>query len=259
MTITRTLVGSGTQSPAPYMLGPDVVFVEVEDGTARLLDLGGQFYAVPSVATTLLRETLLGNADRIASCISEETGADLEEVQSDFDEFLGELLKKRLVIRSPSGGLFRRAKDRLFLSAVRGTLRIIHKSIRSLSLKAWFLLAFARVSVSCVGFAKTVRAWRHYPAEHCSPSVRPLAGESVIEAVDSAVRHVMARHILSIGCKERSLCCWSLLRARGIPARLNVGIHLYPLRGHCWCQSESWTPADDGEVCRGFTPVAVYE
>ena len=41
-----------------YRLGPDVVLIPVEDGSARLLDFAGETFALSEVAARMLTETL---------------------------------------------------------------------------------------------------------------------------------------------------------------------------------------------------------
>jgi hypothetical protein len=62
-----------------------------------------------------------------------------------------------------------------------------------------------------------------------------------------------------MACKERALCCWALARAAGLAATLVVGLQLFPLAGHCWCEVGSWTLSDDRARCDLYTPVIRYE
>jgi len=41
-----------------YRLAPDVILLHVQDGSARLLDLGGIFYTISQTAAQMLDETL---------------------------------------------------------------------------------------------------------------------------------------------------------------------------------------------------------
>jgi hypothetical protein len=43
---------------ATFTLSEGVVYLEVEDGTSRLVDLGNRFYGLSVVATRMLRATL---------------------------------------------------------------------------------------------------------------------------------------------------------------------------------------------------------
>jgi Transglutaminase-like superfamily len=76
--------------------------------------------------------------------------------------------------------------------------------------------------------------------------------------IDTAVRQAAARHILKVECKERALCCWVLARRAGVPAQLVVGICLFPLEGHCWCECGEWIFSDDRDRCASYHPVITY-
>lgn len=65
-----------------------------------------------------------------------------------------------------------------------------------------------------------------------------------------------ANHPISVACKERALCSWSLARAAGLHASIIVGVFLFPIAGHCWCKVGTQTLGDDQERCDEFTPVA---
>jgi hypothetical protein len=73
------------------------------------------------------------------------------------------------------------------------------------------------------------------------------------------VRECASRHPAGIECQERAIVCWRLLRELGLPARLIVGIDLYPFLGHCWCECEAQVVSDDAQRCYRFVPVIVYE
>src|SRR5262249_28331083 len=257
--MTRAAAGQGSApGAAEYTLGPDVFFVPVQGGTARLLDLGGKFYAVPAVGALMLRETLERGVPAAVAEVSEQFGASPAEVQAGLEAFLADLERKGLVRRGPSprraGGPRAPWPSRVLGPLLRG----VHRGIRPLRARAWLLLALARLSLRLLGWAGTVAAWQRYPGR----AARPVPDEEravLVRAVDDVVRRVAATHVLSMGCKERSLCCWSLLRAAGVPAALNVGIYLFPLAGHCWCECGPWTPGDDPDACRRYTLVARYE
>jgi len=50
-----------------------------------------------------------------------------------------------------------------------------------------------------------------------------------------------------------------LLRSAGVPAKLVVGLDLYPLAGHCWCEVGQHAFSDFPDRCESFTPVIRYE
>jgi hypothetical protein len=70
------------------------------------------------------------------------------------------------------------------------------------------------------------------------------------------VRAAVAGHPFAVACKERALCSWSLARTAGLRATLIVGIELFPIAGHCWCEVSERPLGDDQGRCDQFTPVA---
>src|SRR5689334_12444589 len=88
---------------ANFILCEGVVHFEVEDGTSRLLDLGGRFYGLSAVATQMLRATLDAGPEAAAQRLAREYGVPPERVRGDLITLLVGLERK---------GLIRRATDR---------------------------------------------------------------------------------------------------------------------------------------------------
>jgi hypothetical protein len=107
------------------------------------------------------------------------------------------------------------------------------------------------------GWTDTVRVWDRAGAELIKS--KDVAASGVLDAIDSVVTTVMARHPFTVSCKERALCCWVLARAAGIPARIRLGVDLFPFGLHCWCEHETRIVADRFEGrCDRYTPILVY-
>jgi hypothetical protein len=114
------------------------------------------------------------------------------------------------------------------------------------------LLAAARIFIRIFGWNETRRTWLEQPA-HCTAAWTPNA-----DAIAEAVRRAAAGHLLGVSCKERSLCCWALCRTAGIPASVVLGISLFPLASHCWCETAAGCLTDFPDRCESFTPVLKY-
>jgi Transglutaminase-like superfamily/Coenzyme PQQ synthesis protein D (PqqD) len=247
-----------TTSEAEYVLPPDVIFLTVEDGSARLLDMAGGFHAMSAVGTRMLRETLANGAAAAVARIAEDYGVARQQVESDLTVFLRDLESQGL-LRSRGSHRDRRSDAvglaRLLLRpAIHGT----HRRLRSPEAKARALLGLARLSFAVFGWTPTVAAWRkahaHFPVRQ--------AGEGDAEticALDRSVRAAAASHLVAVACKERALCSWSLARAAGLHASIVVGVDLFPIAGHCWCEVGAHTLGDERERCDSFTPVARWE
>src|SRR6266699_2778007 len=86
-----------TTSDAEYVLPPDVIFLTVEDGSARLLDMGGGFHAMPAVGARMLQETLAKGAAAAVARIAEDYGVARHQVESDLTVFLRDLESQGLL------------------------------------------------------------------------------------------------------------------------------------------------------------------
>jgi Transglutaminase-like superfamily len=245
---------SPQQREAAYFVAPDVILVTVEDGSARLLNMAGGFHAVPAVGARMLEETLANGADAAATRIAMDYGVARQQVQDDLAVFLGELERQGLLCRErgrhrPGGGS---GLARLLL---RPSLKATHHLLRSPKAKARTLLALARISFALFGWARTVAAWKD---AHAGFAARPAdeGDAETIAALDRVVRAAVASHPVSVACKERGLCAWSLARTAGLDASIVVGVFLVPIAAHCWCEVGTRTLGDDPERCEEFTPVA---
>ena len=253
ITSTQTCPGPTTDPEAEYFLPPDVILVTVEDGSARLLDMAGRFHAVPAVGARMLQETLANGAALAATRIAEDYGVARQQVQNDLAVFLRDLEKQGLLCsrrnRCRSGAL---GPARLLL---RPALHAAHRLLRSPDEQARALLGWARLSFALFGWTATVAAWQeahaHLPARHGGDR-----DAETIQTLDRTVRAAAASHPVAVACKERALCSWSLARAAGLHAAVVVGIDLFPIAGHCWCEIGGQPLGDDRERCDRFTPVA---
>jgi hypothetical protein len=237
-----------------YFLSPDAVFIMVEDGSARLLDMAGRFYAMPTVGARMLKETLANGADAATMQVSKDYGAPLQQVRADLDVFLSELQKQGLLFSQRNRQRRRKAALVLARLLLRPSLGATHRLLRSPVSKARALLALARLSFAFFGWTPTVAVWKeahaHFPAQ--SPSEQDA---QTLAALDSAICAAAASHPVPVACKERGFCSWALARAAGFSASIVVGVFLFPMAGHCWCEAGTQMLGDDHERCREFTPV----
>lgn len=240
-----------------YRLAPDVVLLKVWDGSSRLLDLTGQFFGLPAESTELLVLALRSGDSAAATEVARRHGIPLERVREDLRSFLHNLLGRRLIVphreRSLKARITTRWKTRLLGGCIRATLR----SIRSERRQVRILLTLAHLACRQLGWAGAVEVCRNATPETAHPP-QPLREDGAVEYIDETVRTAVARHVLPIDCKARALCCWILLRDAGLPARLVVGIDLFPFLGHCWCESGAYCVADHADRRARFTPILQY-
>jgi hypothetical protein len=240
----------------PDILAPDVVLVldgEDADRGGRLLDMAGQFHALSPVAARMLQLTLAEGRDQAARQIAAEYGVAESQVRGDLDTFLADLARQGFLGQGRRGA--RPAIGRVLALLQVPALLLVRFCVRSIYLQAVLLLALARLSFALFGWTNTVRVWARVLHSRGGAAVNE---EQLVSEVDGAIRRAAAGLVLTAECKERGLCCWSLLRLHGVGADLVVGLSLYPTGGHCWCEAGTRTLSDDLDRCQTYTPVLRY-
>ena len=235
-----------------HELAADVILVPVEDGSVRLLDMAGSFHAVSAVGARMLHAVLADGAAAAVPRLAEHYGVDHARVEGDLTVFLRDLEGRGLL---RARGNVREEKRRgLAAPLVERIVGAVHRCVRDPARKARSLLVLARISFGLLGWTKTMEVWRR---AHASFPVREPedADKPILDAVDRTVRAAATGHIVTMMCKESALCSWSLARAAGLDASVVVGIDLYPIAGHCWCEVGTATPGDDADRIERFAPV----
>lgn len=260
--VVEILIGSaeGLRTDA-YRLGPDVVVLVVDDGTARIMDLGGDHFAITESAASMLLGTLREGANRTCRSIAATTGAPLERVRADASALLGELDAAGILLCAGETPDDASRRDRLTQATARAALRRWLVRDRATAWTASLLIALAWATTRAFGWASTVRWWRDevetVVARGDISGGQP--GPSV-ETITEATASALARHPLPVACKERALCAYALTRRAGLPARLVLGVSVFPFASHVWCESAGRVVGDrleDG--CDQFAPVLMYD
>lgn len=257
MLIHSVLCAEAHVTTSNYRLAPQVIFLQIQDGSARLLDLGGNFYAISPMGARMLSETLKVGTRTAAERIATEYPTERSCVRRDLHAFLHDLEKKRLIYANK---LFRKktqSKYTLSLSILLPLLRYISIRPTSLEKKAWVLLMLAAVSLRLFGWPQTIASWQAYLQKHASGSpTAPL--EQSVKDIDHIVCTVAACHPFHVECKERALTCWWLLATAGFSASLVLGVTLFPLGCHCWCEAGQFVINNDQDRYEQFTPICSY-
>jgi len=258
MVIQAILRAEADPTKSEYLLAPDVILLLVQDGSARLLDLGGNFYAISQTGATMLHETLKAGITSAAVRIATEYDAELSHVQNDLHAFLYDLEEKQLIHHSQQTRHAFKRKAILPSLLLMPLLYCIYNWTAPMKRRTWALLTLAHISIRMFGWPSTIIVWQRY-LHKIAPSTAILELEQAARDVDEVVRTVAARHLLRIECKERGLSCWALFRSIGFPAKLVIGVDLFPLACHCWCEAGQFILSDDQDRCEQFTPVLSYE
>jgi Transglutaminase-like superfamily/Coenzyme PQQ synthesis protein D (PqqD) len=232
-----------------FKLPSSVFFVAAPDDSGRLFDLEGSFHSVDAVGAQMLLHALREDRETTAISLARRYGVDAERIREDYDAFFEDLERRKLVYPRGAG-----PPD---VTRFRGSAMLLQPLLTlicrlPLRWQAWALLALARVSIRIFGWDETRRAW----VDHAGPAAG-LRGTTQ-QAIGDAVRHAAARHLLGVSCKERSLCCFALCRTARIPASVVLGVSLFPLASHCWCETATGCLTDFPDRCEGFTSVLRY-
>ena len=259
---------TASQCPAgpgsPYRLAPEVLLVMVEDGSARIVDLDGAVAALDATATTMMEAALRSGEAGAVTELADSFGVEPERISTDLHAVLGDLAT-RGVLRSAASGLPRRARGirrRVALALSALTVRRASAG-RTRGIQAWYALTAAYLALRLAGWSGTLGGWTA-PGLPGSGNARPATGNSNdgsgdLDAIAVAVTRAVARHPFPLDCKERALAAFALARAAGLPARIVLGISLFPLALHAWCESGGQIIADqlDG-YCDRYTPLRTY-
>ncbi len=244
--ITEIIDSEWADAQGQFELPANVLFVVAPDDSGRLFDLEGSFHSVDAVGAQMLRHALREDREATAISLARQHRVGVERVREDYSAFFDDLERRKLVYPRGAGpdNASRRHPPAMLLQP------LIAVSCRlPLRWQAWTLLALARLSVRIFGWNETLRVWLN----RRGPTTA-MRGRTP-ETIGDAVRHAAARHLLGVSCKERTLCCFALCRTAGIPATVVLGISLYPLASHCWCETTEGCLTDFPDRCEGFTPI----
>ncbi len=244
-----------SQGTVQYMLARDVVLVAAEDGSARLLDMDGAFFVLSAIASEMLQDTLAHGAEETVVRIATRYSESSDQVQLDLNRLLNEL-RRRGLIDEGSAALPRHRLRRMLAAVCIGPpLRLLGLIAPLGGISTSILLIFARACFMLFGWGSTVSAWTSVLPRRLSLSTRDQ--QYLIDRIDENIRDASGK-IPFLACKERALCCWYLLNLNRVSATLVVGIQLYPLSGHCWCQVGRQILTDVPGRCSLFDPVVRY-
>jgi hypothetical protein len=251
VTVTPAITWSTEAACTAIRLRPDVLLVRAPDGSGRLLDLAGSFYALDQIATELLfdlarrgrTETVRAAAWRYRMS-ERRVAADLDALLSELPPGLSELPPG---IETPETARRGGRVDPLVVAVLSLLRRVGHPQLR-----AWVLLAAARVCFATAGWSRTLRWWTSLPT-------RGRPGGSSAAEIDVRVRRHATGSVLGHTCKERAVVCLAEARTAGLGAAVVLGLSFYPLATHSWCVLDNGVILGDyPDVCAAFQPVALH-
>jgi Transglutaminase-like superfamily len=229
--------GAGDENPSSGWRFRKQVTVIVQDETARVLDTRlGKFYALEAIGTRMLFGTLRAGCESMARSLAADYEVSVEQVCEDWAELVDGFHK---------AGLTEVVTQRTKVFAPAGPWAV------------WTWLTLAWLSFRLLGWERTVRIWGGRFRPRTSPGAQDPS--SALTTTDRIIRRIASRHPLNPQCKERALVGWCILRRKGLPAKLFMGVMLYPFTAHAWTECQGRIVADDLARCEQFVAVAVHE
>ena len=236
----------------------------VDDGSARLVDLDGAVSALDATATTMMEAALrLSEAGAVAE-LADVFGVEPQRIATD--------LQAVLATRSPGAHFAPGPADFPGVSSRPGTS---WRRCSVLLLCAWWVpgaigksrpgmpsLPPTSLSAWPVGRQPSMPGSHRDAPDGAAPGVRQgMAAKNWPRSTPSPLPSscAAARYPFPLDCKDRALAAFAMARAAGLPARIVLGISLFPLALHAWCESGGRVVADqfDG-YCDRYRPLRVY-
>lgn len=124
---------------------------------------------------------------------------------------------------------------------------------RWLLVQSLLLLPIVAALLRFVGFQKTYHWLDRLPGQNSQTDPH-----SVGQSVDTASRNLP---VYRPTCLSRSLVLWYLLRRRGVPAVLQIGVRKEhnELLSHAWVESDGRVVNDNPDVAHHFSPIDFHQ
>lgn len=242
-----------------FRLADDVLLVIVHDGSGRLIDLSGNVSAVTESGAAMLELALRHGTDAACRSLADRYRVSEDVIRADIDTLFRSLAGQRILTSGTAPAetfSLRRTLSWLVYPLV---VLCAKRPTQRTGMRASLLAAVAFFATRAFGWTNTTRVWGRANATLSSARRAETFDRAAVATIDSAVIRAIAAHPLPVSCKERALTAWVLARAAGAPARLQLGVDLFPFGLHCWCECESQIVADRYEGrCDRFTPIASY-
>ncbi len=191
----------------------------------------GKYYALNPVGAEVWA-ALEGGTDgpRLLGTLADRFEVDPARLRADIGRLLEALVGRGLVVPAP---VQHDERPRPSLAAV-----------------AWVGLVAADLVIRVAGFRRLHQLARAIPVRPGGPA-QTHATASTRAAVDRAARLYFKR----AWCLQRSFVTTVLLRARGVPAELVIGVRSTPFMAHAWVEVEGRVVNDRASVRRMYREI----
>jgi hypothetical protein len=120
------------------------------------------------------------------------------------------------------------------------------------ALRSGLLLLGIRLHLKARGFGRSIALARRLGGG------RSAAADTPGDLVEGTARSVATAAAFFPGraiCLEQSLTLYVLLRRRGVPAQLRLGVQPYPFNAHAWVELAGQPVNEDPEAVARFLPM----
>jgi hypothetical protein len=114
-------------------------------------------------------------------------------------------------------------------------------------LRCIMLLAFCDAALRVFGFARTLRFARRI-SSHASPDIARDVVQPTLHNILIATAFYPGRS----KCLEQAVASYILLRRRGVPVDLRMGVQPYPFFAHAWLELNGAPLTESPEVISRF-------
>jgi hypothetical protein len=228
------------------------VLVAADADGVMLLDIRhGRYMALNPVASTVVEGVRAGHtvaevALRLATCYQ----VPHERAAGDAQRFLQSLIEKGLVEPTAADALSAveatGPADRAEPLEANALNRLDVGTARGWIVPAYLILVAVDIGLRLLGFGKVYRLLDHLP------SGRRRADTARADRIAAAVDRAASMYFTHAWCLQHSLVTLILLRARGWPARLVLGVRRMPFTAHAWVELAGQVVNDDPRVRRRF-------
>lgn len=240
----------GAPDPRPLVPAPSVRCAG-DDEHLVLLDLAsGEYSMLNATGAAVWRRLQAGVPPaRAAHHLAAETGAAVTETRREVEELVRHLEAEGLLVAAPANGDgsgHRRSAATPPPAAgppLAPPSPPPRPSVRA-TLVAWVLLVRVRRLAARRGFAGLLAALPPCPPDDADP-VGGSGVAATVAATAAAVDRAAALQLRKAWCLPLSAACTWMLRRRGVPARLVLGVRPLPFFAHAWVEVGG-RPIDDG-------------
>lgn len=234
-----------------FVVGPQVRSAHDDDGLVLLSSRTGHYFSFNAVGGLVWSKIEEGaSAAAIIRAVQERFEAPSDLVERDVESILARLERDRLIVRASraADGAPPRAAAALAPTPAATAARpssheaAIHETVDRTKagrrgggqlfrdVVAFLTLVYVDVSIKLFKFPRLDAVLRK------RASVRRRTDPATVQRISRSVDRAAAAYFKRAWCLQRSAACAYLLRRRGCPAQLVLGVRTLPFEAHAWVE-----------------------